>query len=395
MKRAAALAGLLCVSLAWARADAQEGNVLAALAHMPADERLWDGQRYLDVVDLDALKQATGVAPQTRLAAYDGLSDDERLAVDWLLLRFVAHQDFRDWLKAAAAYWEGWIGVDLLQARWFVHGGSFERGKTLSRPVMAFGGAPTAAGAALSLLPAMGLAVEQRGGIAVWAVGEDYGVGQRKIVPGFPFWGGLLASVRLFRSTDAVVGARGWAELDLALAVELGEAESLADLPRYRLAVAAAGDPALSAGAVMQMTFADLRIGHSAFGLEPSPSGLPPYGLYAIADREDATGTQVILVLTVDDGATAAEAGARLLAKLRQHRDPKGNGLADHFPELDARVSTVTTAEGSAAVVRLATPRETGLSEQDRGLPTNRSRLYGYLFALLAFGDIAYLAPQG
>jgi hypothetical protein len=139
------------------------------------------------------------------------------------------------------------------------------------------------------------------------------------------------------------------------------------------------------------MTFVDQTVGEGA--LAPAPDGLPPFELLAFADREDATGHQVVLVLTYgSDAETAAAVSDRLPAAVAAYRDQGGKSLAERFPGLKVTATPLETEQGAAAVLRLATPPEPVKTES--GKVNNRSRLYAHILRMLYSRDLGFLAPR-
>lgn len=368
-----------------ARADGPP--LLAALSQIPSDAALYQRYRVFDIVDVAALRRVAGLAEGTRLADLKALPEAEERRTMLLLLRITTAAEFPAYLRFGAAGWPRDLGADFLELAWFSQPG------TPPHNLLLLGGDSIGAGDSLNALGPLGFVPEGRGGGTVWVKGEEdaaLDVAHRQ--PGFPFWGQLGANVRLFRSDEALVGARTWPAIAGAMAVAAGEAGSLADLARYRLAVAAAAEPSLSDGPVMQMTFVDESYGDSLLGTTPSADGLPPFGLYAFAEREDASGHQVLLLLTYDDADTAAPAAGLLADRLQAYRLLGKETLAERFPGLQVRSAVVLGEEGAVAVVRLATPPEPELDETGR--LHNRSRLYRLLSAMLSKRDLGFLAVR-
>lgn len=370
--------------LAAPAARAEPSTILTALGQLPAAADFHGTPMLFDVTDLKALRQAAGVPEGVRLADLRTLPEAEEERVTELLRRFISQAGFRNYLLIEGPPWVELVGFDLLEADWVTEAGA------PPRRLLIFGGEALPAGEALTVLEASGLQPQERGGTTVWARGEDYRHDLTRREPAFPFWGELGMSVRIFRGEQALVGARAWRDLNLALAVERGAANSLADLPRYRLAVAAAGDPGLSGGPVLQMAFLDLLAGGQPLG--QAEQGPPPYDLFAFADRQDDSGQQVILVLTYAERAAAEEAAELLAAALPSHRD-RGGSLVGSFPGLEVTASVLETADGAAAVLRLATPPEP--AREADGKVRNRSRLYEQVYRMLMMRDLAVLAPRG
>jgi hypothetical protein len=139
------------------------------------------------------------------------------------------------------------------------------------------------------------------------------------------------------------------------------------------------------------MSFVDQSVGVG--GVAPVPDGLPPFELLAFADREDATGHQVVLVLTYgSDAETAAVVADRLVAAVAGYRDQGGRSLAERFPGLEVTATPLETEQGAAAVLRLATPPEP--LKNEHGKINNRSRLYAQLLRMLYSRDLGFLAPR-
>lgn len=367
---------------------AQDGTVLTALEQMPADPALYGKMRMVDLVDIAALRQATGLPAGVRLADLKSMPAPTEALTMQLLRRMMVTASFPQYLLLNLETWPQVMGFDLLEADWVSQPG------TPPDMLLMFGGAAVPRGEGLAGLAAAGLAPQEHGGMTVWVKGErDNGVDVKNRDPGFPFWGELGSSVRVYRGEEALVGARSWPVLDLALAVERGEAESLADLPRFRLATAAASDPSLSGGPVIQIAFLDMAFGEGIAVAEPGAGGLPPYGLHAFADRQDASGHQVVLVLTYDDPLVAKQAASKLAQDLLAHRGLHKTSLTDRFPGLEVTPSVVRTEDGAAAVVRLATPPEPGVNENGRA--QNRSRLHNHLYQSIMQRDAGYLAVEG
>ena len=380
---------LFALLLAALPARGEPATILAALAQIPADPDWWGKTRTVDIVDLAALRQVSGVGSDVTLTAFaeHRLSPADELAATSLLWRLHGTVGFRDYLLAGAALWPEQLGLDFLELGWFSEPG------TPPRVLLLLGGEALPRDAALAVLGQAGFMPVEHDGITAWAKGEkDFGQDLRNRAPGFPFWGWLGMSARLFRGEAALVGARSWADLDLALAVERGEAESLADLPRFRLAAEALAHADYSAGPVLQVTFLDQAHGEGV--LAAAPDGLPPFELFAFADREDASGQQVVLVLSYGtDAATAAAAADALAERLTQYKDSKGATLAERFPGLTVEPTLLESKTGAAAVVRLATPPEPAKSES--GKVNNRSRLYAHFLRMLYSRDLGFLAPRG
>jgi len=376
----------LGLALTATAARAESATVLTVLEQIPADPALYGRLRLVDFADIAALKAAAGVPAELRLADLKSLPEDQADTVIELLQRLSVSVQFRSYLLSGAAAWPTLVGVDFLELDWVAEPGFPPHW------VLFLGGEAAPQGVELEALLAAGLTPLQYRGVPVWIKGEDARIDLENRNTDFPFWGWLGTSVRIYRGEAALVGARAWADLDLALAVEQGRAESLADLPRFRLAAAAAADPALSAGPILQMTFVDESFGEGALGPPPASAGLPPYGLLGVADRQDETGQQVVLAFTY---ATLAEAEAALplaAAALEAWRDRKGNALADRFPGLATATSVLQTADGTAAVLRLATPPEPARDKY--GKPVNRSRLYAQFLQMLMQRDLGLLAPR-
>ncbi len=369
-------------------ARAQEGTVLTVLEQIPAAPELYGKLRMVDVLDIAALRQATGLPQGLRLSDLKSMPEAAQALVRQLLRRMMITANFVRYLAVGTDDWPRMMGFDLLEADWVSQPG------TPPNLLLMFGGEAVPRGEGLAVLAAAGLAPQEHAGVTVWVKGaEDNALDMKDRNPAFPFWGELGSSVRLYRGEAALVGARAWPVLDLALAVERGEAESLADLPSFRLAAAAAGDPALSAGPVMQMAFFEVAFGEGMTLAEPVAGGLPPYDLYAFADREDASGQQVVLVLTYDDPLVAKQAASKLANDLLAFRGRDGASLAERFPGLEASPSVWRSDEGVAAVVRLSTPPEPGVDKNGR--IQNRSRLYGELYRAIMMRDAGFLAPAG
>lgn len=369
---------------------AEPSTLLTALDQIPADPALWGNTRIVDMVDLDALKQVAGVNDGVRFTDFAArkLGEADEAAVTTLVWRLHSASSFIPYLLTGAENWPKQLGVDFLQLDWFSESG------TPPNALLLLGGEAVPQGEGLAVLKDAGLATAERGGVTAWAKGEnDNAIDMMGRDPGFPFWGWLGMSVRLFRGEDALVGTRSWADFDLALAVERGEADSLADLPRFQLAAEVLGHPDYSAGPVLQATFVDETFGAGAIGLAPAADGLPPFELLAFADREDASGHQVVLVLTYGiDAATAAVAADRLAARIAAYKDQGGKSLAESFPELTVTTMPLETASGAAAVARFAIP---ALPLRLEGQVVNRSILYAHFIRMLYSRDLGFLAPGG
>ena len=382
------LLGLLAALPARAENDKEPATLLTALGQIPADPAWWGDIRVVDIVDLAALRQISGVGPSVTLADFADkrLSDADELAATSLLWRLSTAAGFVPYLLTGATVWQEQLGVDFLALDWFTQPG------TPPRTLLILGGGAAREGAALVALSAASLAPVERGGTVVWFKNDnDYGQDIKNREPGFPFWGMLGSAVRIFRGEHALVGARSWPDLDLALAVERDEADSLADLPRYRLAAAAAGHVDYSSGPILQMTFIDQAVGR---GIGTRADGLPPYELLAFADREDASGHHVVLVLTYGtDAETAAAVAALLPERLSAWRDKGGTGIADRFPGLSVKAAPLKTEDGAAAVAVLSMPPLPVMTEN--GKVQNRSLLYGLFQRMLWTNDIVFLAPRG
>jgi hypothetical protein len=67
--------------------------------------------------------------------------------------------------------------------------------------------------------------------------------------------------------------------------------------------------------------------------------------------------------------------------------------LVERFAGLTVTSSLLETADGAAAVVRLATPPESVQAEN--GKANNRSRLYAQILRMLYSRDLGFLAPRG
>jgi len=383
------LALLLLALLAVQPARAQSDTVLTALGVMPADAAWWDKSRIVDIVDLAALKRASGVAEGVSFADFAAhkLGDADERAVSTLLWRFYAGVGFREYLLLAGEAWPARLGFEFLDLAWVSEIGN------PPRRLLYLGGEAVPRGEGLAVLQGSRMAPVEHGGTTVWVRGEkDYGIDVQNRDVEFPFWGWLGSSARVYRGEAALVGARAWSDLNLALAVERGEAESLADLPRFRLAAEVAAAPDYSAGPVLQITFVDDPLGSGAIEAPPSPEGIPRFELLAFADREDATGHQLVLVLTFgSDAATAAHAADALAARLDGFRERGGKGLAERFPGLAVETSSVATADGAAAVAVLSVPPMPPAVDSK----VDRSALYGYVLRLLYSRDLGFLAPRG
>ncbi|HKY94506.1 MAG TPA: hypothetical protein VJL84_04335, partial [Kiloniellales bacterium] len=378
---------LILALLAALPARAETSTVLTALEQIPADPALWAEARIVDVVDVAALKQVSGVAQTVRFTDFAGhkLSEPDELAATSLLWRLQSSANFVQYALTGAETWPKTLGVDFFQLDWFTEAG------TPPQTILLLGGAALPRGEGLVVLQGAGLQPVQRQGVIAWAKGEqDNGQDLMSRDPGFPFWGWLGMSVRLFRGEDALVGARSWVNFDLALAVERGEADSLADLPRFRLAAEAAGHADYSAGPILQMTFLDQALGEGP--IAPDPQGLPPYDLLAFADREDASGHQLVLVLSYGaDAETAAAVAARLPDRFAAYRDKGGKGLAERFPGLGVETTALETDNGAAVVAVLSLPP---LPVEAEGKVLNRSPLYGHFLRMLWNRDLGFLAPR-
>jgi len=381
------LLALLAAVPARAEPAADAGTVIAILEQVPADPAWWGKSRVFDLGDLAALKQVSGVRDGISMAQFikKTLPKEDMQAVTSLLWRFHVGVGFREYLLQAGG-WSEQLGFDFLDLAWVSQPGG------PPNDLLLLGGAALPTGEALAKLAAFGLQPVERGGATVWSKGEDNSIDVKNRFVDFPFWGWLGSAARVFRVEAALVGTRNWASVDAALAVQRGEAESLADLPAYRLAADAAGRPDFSQGAVLQMTFVDPSIGADVLGVAPRADGLPPYALFAFADREDASGHQVLLVLVYEGKAPAAEAAALLPGAIAGARNSQGASLADRFPGLTVEVATLGTADGAAVVARLATPPEPVLVD---GKVSNRSRLYAYVQRMLYQRDLGFLAPRG
>ena len=385
-------AGLLALAISFAAAAllpaaarAESPPLLEALAQIPSDAAIHGDRRVVDIVDVAALRQITGVADGLRLADLKALPEAEEALVMQLLFRITSGAEFPQYLSFGAPSWPERLGADFLALSWFSQPG------TPPGNLLLLGGETIGAGDSLRALEALGFAPQERDGETVWVKGERDAaleVGNRE--PGFPFWGQLGANARLFRSDAALVGARTWPSIVLAMAVAAGEAESLADLPHFRLAAEAAADPTLSEGPVLQMAFVDEAFGKGVLGMAPVPDGLPPFDLYAFADREDASGHQVVMVLTYHDAPAAETASALLAERLPLYRPGGKESLAERFPGLKAEASAFGSEAGVAAVVRLSTPPEPALDETGR--LQNRSRLYRLLYLMLLKRDLGFLS---
>lgn len=377
----------LALSLPGPAAGQEPSRLMTALSQIPADPALYGETRMVDVVDLTALKQATGIPDGLRLADSESLPEATEQLLMQALFRISASAGFLQYMLAGGPTWPEMLGFDFLEVEWFSQPG------TPPNTLLLFGGDALPTGDELAVLAPMGFAPEERGGATFWVKGEkDNFIDVKNRQPAFPFWGQLGSSVRLFRSEAALVGARAWPLIELARDVAAGEAESLADLPAFRLALAAAADPALSAGPVLQMTFIDESFGRGLVGVPPSPDGLPPFGLYAFADREDASGHQVVLVLTYDDPLVAKQAASRLADAFLAYGGQQAVLPAERFPGIAATPSVLQTEDGVAAVVRLSIPPLPGVDES--GWVQNRSRLYRYLYDTLIRRDAGFLAVR-
>jgi hypothetical protein len=367
---------------------AEPTTLMTALDLMPAEEAWWGESRLVGIVDIAALKEVSGVREDVSFAdfAQHKLGEDDELAVTSLLWRLHADVSFREYLLASAEIWPARLGFEFLDLDW-----ASEIGNP-PRRLLYLAGTGVLQGESLNLLADWGLAPVERDGTTVWVRGEsDYGQDLKNRDPGFPFWGWLGSSVRLYRTDAALVAARSWTDLDLALAVERGTAQSLADVPRFRLAAEVAAHPDYSQGAVLQMTFVDQRLGQGGVG--PTPEGLPPYDLLAFADREDASGHQLVLVLSYGtDAQTAAAAAAALPEKLAAYRDKAGKSLAERFPGLAVTATALETENGAAAVAVLSIPT---LPVKVEGKVANRSLLYAQFLRMLWSRDLGFLAPRG
>lgn len=368
-------------------ARAESETLLTVLSQIPADAAIYDDHRVVDLVDVAALRRATGLPDGIRLTDLETLPEADEALVMQLLLRMTSSAEFPQYLQFGAASWSEKLGADFLEVSWFSQPG------TPPGNLLLLGGETIGVGDSLQALESSGFAPQERDGETVWVKGEKdaaLDVGNRQ--PGFPFWGQLGANARLFRSDEALVGARTWPSIALAMAAAAGEAESLADLPRFRLAAQAAADPAQSDGPVLQTVFVDEAFGKGVLAVAPSPDGLPPFGLYAVADREDASGHQVLLLLTYDDAITAEAAAALLAARLPPYRPGAKGSMAERFPGLQAQASVFGGEEGAVAVVRLSTPPEPALDEAGR--VQNRSRLYRLLYLMLLKRDLGFLSVR-
>lgn len=379
-----ALAALGLV-LAAEGARAEPSTLLTALEQIPAAPALHGKTPHFEVVDLAALSAASDLPEGLRLAVWDSLTAEERAPVQEMLRRIAAQIDFMAYLLLGGPSWPEILGFDFFEVEWVAEVGE------PPRRLLFFGGEALPEGEGLAPLARAGLQPETRGGTTVWARGADYAPDLAARDPEFPFWGALGMSVRIFRSEAALVGARAWPDLELALAVAQGRAESLADLPRYRLALAAAADPALSEGPVLQMAFFDLAGGAQPLG--QAQDGLPPFGLFAFADRQDESGQQAILVLTYDDREIAEATAVHLAESLPAYRDRNGATLGERFEALQVDTSVYGTPEGAAVVVRLAIPPAP--ARDAAGKVLNRSRLYEQIYRMLLSRDLGFLAPRG
>lgn len=365
------LAFALPAVLAPARAEVPAA--VALLRQLPDEPSLYGKWRLFEFVDVAALRQASGVSEGIRLVDLQSLSDAARAPVEELLARMVAGRSLAFALTVEPGRWIETLGLDFLEVGWFA--------EAVPPPaaLRVFGGAAIPAGDGLAGLALAGLAPVERDGQRFWVRGEaDAASGVAAKDPGFPFWGESGSSLRLFRGERALVGARSWPAIEAALAVERGEAPSLHDLPRYRLAVAALGDPALSEGPPLQMVLIDEAFGTGLFTARSDPEGLPRYDLVGFAERQDASGHQLVLVLAYEDAEQARQAAEQLAATLAEHRGLK---LQRRFPALEVRASVLENADGAAAVVRLATPPEA--PAEGAGLREHGSRLFEHFYVSL------------
>lgn len=332
-------AALLGLPAQGAAADA--GALQDMLRQTPEEPTLYGDWRMFEYVDLAALGAAAGVEPATRLADLESLAPDQRSAVEALLARLVAIRRLAFGLQEDAGRWQATLGIDFLQVGWI------SESALAKLPVKLLGGETLPRGDDLAGLARAGFVPVEREGVTLWSAA---GSGAEDL----PMWRDLGSAPCLFRAARALLGAATCEILEVALAVERGGSPSLADLPRYRLLAEAIADPALSAGPVLQMVVVDEVFGERRFSRQSDGAGLPPFGLFAFAERQDATGHQLVLALTYDERAAAEEAAAGLAATLTTHRRLD---LLRHFPGLDIRASVVESADGAAAVVLLAMPQ--------------------------------------
>lgn len=343
---------------AGAEAPGQPSPLQEMLRQTPDEPALYGDWRMFEFVDLAALRAATGVEAATRLAALPEGAPAQRAAVEALLARIVTGRRMAYATRDEPAAWNDFLGVDFLQLGWFF------QSAFAGVPFNLLGGDALPRGDALGGLARAGLAPVGRGGTTVWS-----GAGK-----GLPFWPDLGKSPCLFRAERALVGAPACEALDPALAVERDGAASLAELPRYRLLAEALADPALSAGPVLQAVIVDEVFGQRRLSRPRGGEGLPPFGLFAFAERQDASGHQLVVALTYEERPAAAEAAASLAAALASHRGLK---LLQRFPALAIQASVLESDDGAAAVVRLALPP--GIPEGG-GVARHGSFLFEYLY---------------
>lgn len=386
--RGLAAAGLALSLLAAPAARAEDATLTTALSQIPAEPALYGQVRMIELANVAALRQAAGIPDGLRLTDLESLPAPTEALVMQGLFRISVSASFLQFLLIAEPTWPEMLGFDFFEVEWYSQPG------TPPNQLVLLGGEALPQGEALSTLASVGLAPEEREGATFWVKGEkDNAIDVTNRFPGFPFWGELGSSVRIYRSEAALVGARSWPLIDLARAVAAGEAESLADLPAFRLAAAAASDPAFSDGPVIQISLIDESFGRGVLGLPPSPDGLPPFGLYAFADRQDASGHQVVLVLTYDDPLVAKQAAAQLAEAVLAHGGERAVALLQRFPGITATPGVVRTEDGAAAVVRLAIPPFSETEEDDSRVK-NRSLLYRYLYETIIRRDAGFLAVR-
>ena len=332
-------------------ARAADGWIATALHRIPADTEVWGKLRRFEIVDVEALKAVAGVGPGVRFSDFleQRLSADDQRAVAAFLWRLSSTVGFYKFLGREPYGWSEYLGTDFLQIDWFS-----EIGVPPDR-VLLLGGDALPSGEALAVLAKAGLAPIQRGGRTIWARVDDR-ASEEAVLPGFPFWGWLGQPVKIFRSSEALVGAQSWASFDLMMAMEDGGIESLADLPRYRLAVEAATMADCSSGPLLQMAFVD--VGVVVIDDDRTTEQMPSYDLLALASREDSASQQVLTILTYGDDVQTAEFVAERLAGVLAVPDERGKKLTDYFPSSQAESFVVTTEDGTAAVLCMTAPHE-------------------------------------
>jgi hypothetical protein len=298
--------------------------LLALLALVPdtANARLGGvpGVSYADYAA--ALEAGPGPTPGTR-AAFESLTDEQRRRWTEGLRRVqVGPPDLRMHVFAMIESLDELLGFE-----WFA-----------VRRALGFGRPPTL-GTVLAVdveaerlaerLAVRGFTAAQLGGVTVWHRQEDGQANLAERAPADPFVGPLGMAARVAILPGHLVGTRFWETTHGVVGAATGQAPALADSPDYRTLAAAVG---AEDGALIQVQFlGPLDVGFLTpdpfavlrEGLPADPAAgpaLPPYGLAALADRQEGDDQVSLIALLYQDERTAAAAAEVLTERLASFR---------------------------------------------------------------------------